>query len=142
MFKKEKSTRCIQANSTQVERVRMPDNQQERPEYKGWIVGFTDGEGCFSASVFRNKTSTLGWQIFPEFVLTQGISSRSALKKCKLFLDVERFIKTKGKIITVKIYFAFVFVQELIFWNGLFRSLKNILFVRKNNTILNCSNKL
>ena len=97
MFKKEKSTRCIQANSTQVERVRMPDNQQERPEYKGWIVGFTDGEGCFSASVFRNKTSTLGWQIFPEFVLTQGISSRSALEEVQTFFGCGKIYKNQRK---------------------------------------------
>ena len=38
------------------------DNQQERPEINGWIVGFTDGEGCFSVSIIRNKTSSLGWQ--------------------------------------------------------------------------------
>ena len=48
------------------------DNQQERLLKIGWIVGFTDGEGCFSLSIFRNKTSKLGWQVFPEFVITQG----------------------------------------------------------------------
>ncbi len=56
-------------------------NQQERPEIKDWIVGFTDGEGCFSVSLIRNKTTKFGWQIFPEFVITQGIKSLSALKK-------------------------------------------------------------
>ena len=36
------------------------DNQQERLKFSWWIVGFTDGEGCFSVSIFRNKTSRLG----------------------------------------------------------------------------------
>ena len=48
------------------------DNQQERLKTIGWIVGFVDGEGCFSVSVFKNKTTKNGWQIFPEFVVTQG----------------------------------------------------------------------
>ena len=55
-------------------------NQQERSEIENWIVGFTDGEGCFSVSIFRNKTTKLGWQVFPEFVITQGEKSKSALE--------------------------------------------------------------
>ena len=58
-------------------------NQQERLITVGWIVGFTDGEGCFSVSVFKNKTTKNGWQIFPEFVVTQGEKSLEALKIIK-----------------------------------------------------------
>jgi hypothetical protein len=61
------------------------DNQQERPETIGWIVGFTDGEGCFSVSIVRNKTSSLNWQVMPEFVITQGDKSLNALYKIKSF---------------------------------------------------------
>ena len=60
------------------------DNQQERLEVN-WIVGFTDGEGCFSISVFMNKTSSLGWQVFPEFAVTQGEKSLNTLKQIKQF---------------------------------------------------------
>jgi hypothetical protein len=56
------------------------DNQQERLEIESWIVGFTDGEGCFSVSLLKNKTSKTGWQVFPEFVITQGKKSLSALE--------------------------------------------------------------
>ena len=55
-------------------------NQQERPDIAGWIVGFTDGEGCFSVSIFRNATTKSGWQVFPEFVITQGEKSLPALR--------------------------------------------------------------
>jgi len=55
-------------------------NQQERLEIESWIVGFTDGEGCFSVSFIRNATNRSGWQIFPEFVITQGAKSLNALK--------------------------------------------------------------
>ena len=56
------------------------DNQQERLKIEFWILGFTDGEGCFSVSFIKNKTTKTGWQIFPEFVITQGIKSLPALK--------------------------------------------------------------
>jgi len=63
------------------------DNQQERLKLSWWIAGFTDGEGCFSVSIFHNKTSRLGWQVMPEFVLTQGKSSLSALEEVKTFFN-------------------------------------------------------
>jgi len=53
---------------------------QERSRISQWIVGFTDGEGCFSVSIFRNRTTSSGWQVFPEFVITQGKKSLPALK--------------------------------------------------------------
>lgn len=56
------------------------DNQQERSKIESWILGFTDGEGCFSVSFIRNKTTKTGWQIFPEFVITQGAKSLPALE--------------------------------------------------------------
>lgn len=59
------------------------DNQQERLELKSWIVGFTDGEGTFSVSIIKNKTTKTGWQVFPEFVITQGAKSLQALEMIK-----------------------------------------------------------
>lgn len=56
------------------------DNQQERPGIEQWIVGFVDGEGCFSISVVRNAGCALGWQVQHEFSVTQGASSRPALE--------------------------------------------------------------
>lgn len=61
------------------------DNQQERLETVGWVVGFIDGEGCFSVSLHRNPTTKLGWQIMPEFVATQGEKSLDALRKLQSF---------------------------------------------------------
>jgi len=54
------------------------DNQQERLDW--WIVGFVDGEGTFSISFNRNSTTKFGYQIFPEFVITQGEKSVAVLK--------------------------------------------------------------
>jgi hypothetical protein len=61
------------------------DNQQGSFELIGWIVGFVDGEGCFSISIFKNRTTKLGWQVLPEFVVTQGERSLSALQEIKRF---------------------------------------------------------
>jgi len=59
------------------------DNQQEKQIW--WIVGFVDGEGTFSVSINKNPTTSSGWQIFPEFVITQGAKSLSVLKEVKNF---------------------------------------------------------
>ena len=61
------------------------DNQQERLKIENWICGFVDGEGCFSVSIIKNKTTKSGIQIFPEFVVTQGAKSLSALEDIKKF---------------------------------------------------------
>jgi hypothetical protein len=64
------------------------DNQQERSEITPeWICGFVDGEGCFSVSMIRNSTTGSGWQVFPEFVVTQGEKSRSALEMIQRYFD-------------------------------------------------------
>ena len=55
------------------------DNQQERLAF--WIVGFVDGEGTFSVSLNRNSTTTTGFQVFPEFVVTQGAKSLLVLQE-------------------------------------------------------------
>ena len=61
------------------------DNQQERLRFIGWLVGFTDGEGCFAISIIKNSTTKHGYQIFPEFVITQGEKSKTAL------LEIQKF---------------------------------------------------
>ena len=62
------------------------DNQQERPgSVAWWIVGFVDGEGCFGVSIVRNRTCRLGWQVQPEFSVTQGEKSLSSLELLKGF---------------------------------------------------------
>ena len=69
------------------------DNQQERPDIEGWIVGFTDGEGCFSISVVRNATCRLGWQVQHEFAVTQAAPSRSALELLREFFGCGSIIE-------------------------------------------------
>jgi hypothetical protein len=60
------------------------DNQQEtiKPRIEldpSWVVGFVDGEGCFSVSIHKNPyvRRTRGWQVNPVFqvVAAPGTSS-------------------------------------------------------------------
>jgi hypothetical protein len=71
------------------------DNQQERPEMANWIVGFTDGEGCFTVSVINNPTTKFGKQIFPEFVITQGAKSLKTLEEIKKFFGCGSIVLNK-----------------------------------------------
>jgi LAGLIDADG DNA endonuclease family protein len=66
------------------------DDQQERLRTVGWVVGFVDGEGCFSVSIQRCRVVKLGWQVFPEFVVTQGAKSQSALQILQQFFGCGR----------------------------------------------------
>jgi hypothetical protein len=59
--------------------VRGAEDQQERLRTIGWVVGFVDGEGCFSSPIYRCDKMTLGWQVRPEFAVAQGASSRDVL---------------------------------------------------------------
>lgn len=73
--------------STCSKNVSNTEKWQERLDIVWWLVGFVDGEGTFSVSLFRSKTSKSGWQIFPEFVVTQGEKSFPTLLAVKEFLD-------------------------------------------------------
>ncbi len=61
-------------------------NQQGRLN-PWWIVGFTDGEGCFSVSRFKNPTCKSGYQVLYEFVITQGKSSETAMKAIQNYFN-------------------------------------------------------
>lgn len=73
------------------------DNQQERLELIGWIVGFVDGEGCFSVSLIKNKTTKFNYQVFPEFVVTQGAKSLNALKLLQDFFKCGSIVENKRR---------------------------------------------
>jgi hypothetical protein len=57
---------------------------------EGWISGFIDGEGCFSVAVNRCRVMQLGWQVRPEFVVTQGARSIGALEILEKYFDCGR----------------------------------------------------
>jgi hypothetical protein len=72
------------------------DNQQERPGSEPWwIVGFVDGEGCFAASIVRNHVCRLGWQVQPEFSVTQSERSLSSRNLVRQFFACGTIIRNQ-----------------------------------------------
>ena len=65
-------------------------NQQERPGFEQWVVGFVDGEGCFTVPIFRNASTRIGWQVQPEFVVVQSAHSVSALEELQRYFGCGR----------------------------------------------------
>jgi hypothetical protein len=71
------------------------ENQQERLiEFRGWVTGFVDGEGCFSIGFVRQQDRTgragyrLGYQVTHEFAVTQGAQSVDCLHELREFFGV------------------------------------------------------
>ena len=73
------------------------ENQQERLiEFRGWVIGFVDGEGCFSIGFVRQPSRAdrvgykTGYQVTPRFTVTQGVQSLHCLEEVKSFFGVGR----------------------------------------------------
>jgi hypothetical protein len=71
------------------------ENQQERLiEFRGWVIGFVDGEGCFSLGLVRQPSRTsrsgykTGYQVSHDFVVTQNASSVDSLHELREFFGV------------------------------------------------------
>ena len=71
------------------------DNQQERLD-ANWIVGFTDGEGCFYVALNRLPKMTLGWQVLPEFRIVQHKRDDIVLHKIREYFDFGNVTKNHG----------------------------------------------
>ena len=73
-------------------------NQQERLIMRGWVIGFVDGEGCFSIGFIRQpdrinrKGYRTGYQVAHEFAVTQGAKSISCLHELHEFFGVGQVI--------------------------------------------------
>ena len=64
------------------ENVMSAENQQERLNDR-WIVGFTDGEGCFHVAINKQPKMSCGWQVLPEFRIVQHQRDIAVLEQLK-----------------------------------------------------------
>jgi hypothetical protein len=75
------------------------DNQQETETTleldARWIVGFVDGEGCFSVSIHENAGAPYGWQLSPVFQVYQHQAHRAVLESLRQHFGCG-WIRTKG----------------------------------------------
>jgi len=51
----------------------------------GWVVGFTDGEGCFCVSFSKRTKFKTGLEVRPSFSITQKADSKLALNTIESF---------------------------------------------------------
>ena len=78
--------------------VRVADNQQERLN-EHWITGFVDGEGCFHVRINQNHNLKLGFQVLPEFRLTQHKRDKKLLESIKEYFNFGVVRKNSQKIL-------------------------------------------
>src|SRR5581483_4068739 len=77
------------------------DNQQERLITPDWIVGFVDGEGCFSVGFVKQPDRAgrrgyrTGYQVSHAFVVTQGARSVGCLEELREFFGVGRLFANR-----------------------------------------------
>jgi LAGLIDADG DNA endonuclease family protein len=87
------------------------DNQQETKDATqrldpSWIVGFVDGEGCFSVGIHRNPRyarRTGGWQLTPTFQVYQHEKEQRLLERFRDHFDCGKLYH-KGPNSTVMTY--------------------------------------
>jgi hypothetical protein len=70
------------------------DNQQERLD--GYISGYVDGEGSFSVVVNRNPSCKIGYQLVPEFHVSQNGDRAQVLRLIQKQLGGCGYIKGNG----------------------------------------------
>ena len=77
------------------------DNQQERLVRAGWVVGFVEGEGCFSIGFVQQpdrdgrRGYRTGYQVSHEFAVTQGAKSLKALEELLQFFGIGQVLINK-----------------------------------------------
>ena len=76
-------------------------DQQERLIQIGWVIGFVDGEGCFSIGFVRQpdrarrKGYKTGYQVSHEFAVTQGARSLACLQELREFFGVGQVLSNR-----------------------------------------------
>jgi hypothetical protein len=77
------------------------ENQQERLRQEGWVIGFVDGEGCFSIGLVRQSGGPgrcgyrTGYQVSHELAVTQGAQSVSCLHELWSFFGVGQVLQNR-----------------------------------------------
>ena len=77
------------------ENVSGADNQQERLDC--YISGFVDGEGCFAVAVNRNPSCRSGYQLVPEFHVSQNGDRAQVLDVIRRRFEGCGYIKSNGR---------------------------------------------
>lgn len=72
-----------------------PDNQQER--LGDYLSGYVDGEGSFHVAIQRNPSTKFGWQLVPEFHVSQNPERASILHMLQTRLECGRIRRNAAR---------------------------------------------
>ncbi len=90
------------------------DNQQETISALDprWVVGFVDGEGCFSVSIHHNELArrTRGWHVQPTFQVSQHTDHRDVLEELRAFFGCGN-VRSKGPASSVDVFVVHSTIQ-------------------------------
>ena len=78
------------------------DYQQERLA-PNWVVGFTEGEGCFRVSINRQPKMSTGWQVLPEFRIVQHKRNKATLENIQKFFGAGDVVVNHGTRLELRI---------------------------------------
>jgi hypothetical protein len=122
------------------------ENPQERlVESRGWVIGFVDGEGCFSIGFVRQPCRpgrsgyTTGYQVTHDFVVTQGAISVGCLEELRDFFGVGQVTSTDGQTTIGRTCTATRYVEDRIYWRGSSRFFGSARFGQLNVSTLRSS---
>ncbi len=77
---------------------------KKRSELAYYIVGFTDGEGCFSIALKQQAGTRFGFVLDPVFHVTQHAKNRGLLLLLERFFGCGRVIQKPGQAETLQYY--------------------------------------
>lgn len=75
------------------EKSQNPNLIRDIPQF---ITGFTDAEGCFNISIFRNPKTRLGWSVKPIFQIELHYRDEKLLREIQAYFSGVGLIRKKG----------------------------------------------
>ncbi|MBI3623443.1 LAGLIDADG family homing endonuclease [Candidatus Pacearchaeota archaeon] len=69
----------------------------KRGQFIYYLLGFTDGEGCFCIAIKNQKSAKMRWVLDPVFHITQHERNKEILYNFKKFLGCGEVIKKYGQ---------------------------------------------
>lgn len=97
-----------------------------------WIVGFTDGEGCFYVGLNPHKEMTAGFQVLPEFTVVQHKRDVKLLYAIKEFFCCGVVRKNHGDRMCYRVRDIRHLIEVIVpfFVKHPLKSIKNVDFIR------------
>ena len=107
-----------------------------------WIVGFVDGEGCFSVSINKHEGMKCKYQVLPEFVVVQHKKDAQILHALKKYFNCGVCRKNHGDRDAYRVR-SIAHLKEIIvpfFMKHTLKTKKKVDFL-KFRQIINCMDK-